>query len=129
MRGNIILARFCSSSPFFPLQPKKKPSHHRRLPLRKIGEQPDFILLFWSKNKIGALKSSPLQESFRICLALLLTAGCSCFVGANCFDFLPRESPCTCRLPSPNLQSGFCLLNSGSETEDRETTGSDELEG
>ncbi|GKV15614.1 hypothetical protein SLEP1_g26389 [Rubroshorea leprosula] len=25
---------------------------------------------------------------FRICLALLLTAGCSCFVGANCFDFL-----------------------------------------
>ncbi|GKV30677.1 hypothetical protein SLEP1_g39463 [Rubroshorea leprosula] len=46
-----------------------------------------FAFLFLFKNQIWSLETSPPAENFRICFALFFTAGCSCFVGANCFGF------------------------------------------
>ncbi|GKU99421.1 hypothetical protein SLEP1_g12275 [Rubroshorea leprosula] len=43
------------------------------------------------------------KPKFRICPALLLTAGCSLLVSANCLDFLPRESPALPPASSPLL--------------------------
>ncbi|GKV02693.1 hypothetical protein SLEP1_g15091 [Rubroshorea leprosula] len=66
------------------------------------------MLSFFScpRTRFRSLETfSPCRKSW---ICSVLTAGCSCFVGANCFDFSPRELPLHCRRPSPNCSSGFC---------------------
>ncbi|GKV02735.1 hypothetical protein SLEP1_g15132 [Rubroshorea leprosula] len=108
-----ILARFCSSSSFFPLQPNKRSPAAGDIFLRKTGEKawisPPFLVL--EPNNLPSLLENPdlLCSSF-------LTAGCSCFVGANCFDFLlvsllPKLPPA---FPQPAVR--FLAGNYGSQS-------------
>ncbi|GKV47991.1 hypothetical protein SLEP1_g54835 [Rubroshorea leprosula] len=85
------LARFCSSSPFFPLQPLEKRGTQPCLGklVRKLGFWPSFLV---QEPDLEPRNLLPCWK-IRICLALLLTAGCSCFVGVICSVFcLPPAS-------------------------------------
>ncbi|GKV31668.1 hypothetical protein SLEP1_g40341 [Rubroshorea leprosula] len=108
------LARFCSSSPFFPLQPKKKPRPPDAPPLKKLVKAWIFLFFSCSRTRFRSLKSFPSAENPGSALFFLPCCGFQLGEGGGSFGFLPREFPALPPTSSPICSSGSLLANSGS---------------